>query len=182
MSSSKPQCTHALFLFSLLLTLALTSVQAVAPVQHGARLPGVLLRWKGNCRCSSPDFKQSVQSAYAVVRVHVTWSGNIRRLSKTDRRLLIKGYKLKVSQSFSRRGPKKNEVFYAEAFDNVDFCGVRLSMGQSYLLNLADPSKRSAGSHWPKGIYVLDACQMHFGWSGLQAWQQSYLWSRISRR
>lgn len=139
----------------------------------------ISVRWRGACRCYSRNFKNAVQAAFVTVHVSVISRGEIYRLSRTDRRLLIFRYRLKVIQNFGYRGPSNGRSFYAEAFDNVDFCGVRLITGRTYLLNLANPSRRSMGSHWPRGIYVMDACDMHYAWSSLQLGQQQFLWSRI---
>ena len=188
-NTSRPKITSIsskafalMILWSALTVLVRASV--VSTNSHQAKdnqqkISGLALRWSGLCRCADKSFTMAVNSAFTTVRVQVISRNDIYRLSQTDRKLLIRGYKLQVTQRFSKNGPSKNSNIYAEAYDNADLCGVRLTVGTSYLLNLSNPWGRSSASIWPNGVFVLDACQVHFGWNSLENWQKEFLWARV---
>lgn len=133
------------------------------------------------CRCppTSRDFKRQFVKAHVVVRAYVLSQFTSCHLcpKPSDRRNAIRVYALYTHKQF--KGPRAGSVFYAQAFDNIKFCGVRLLTGQTYMLNLADPKKISKASHWTPGWFVLQACQSHYAWATLNGKQQAFLYSRL---
>lgn len=139
------------------------------------------LRSGRGCRCprSSNDFDRQYYKAYRVVKAYVLSNYvSCDLCSKPrDRKYAIRTYRLHTSQVF--RGSYPGGVFYAQALENLSFCGVRLRTGGTYMLNLSDPRRISAASHWKKGQYVLEACQSHYNWRALSTRQQQFLYSRL---
>lgn len=139
------------------------------------------LRFGRGCRCptSSANFNQQYYKAYKVVRAYVLSNYISCDLCESigSRKNAVRVYQLYTSKVF--KGSSPGTVFYAQAFENTNFCGVRLREGDTYMLNLADPKRISAASHWKKGRYVLDACQSHYNWKSLSRRQQQFLYSRI---
>lgn len=133
------------------------------------------------CKCPdrSRNFEKQYYQAHIVVRAFVLRQHTSCHLctKKTDRRNAIRIYTLYTYQTF--RGKSPGQVFQAQAFENADYCGVRLKTRQTYMLNLANPNKISRASHWTPGWYVLDACQAHYNWGSLNRHQRSFLSSRL---
>lgn len=135
----------------------------------------------GGCRCParSDDFKRQFLRAHIVVRAFVLSQFTSCHLcpKPSDRRNAVRVYAMYTYKQF--KGPKAGSVFYAQAFDNIRYCGVRLRTGQTYMLNLADPRKISRASHWTPGWFVLQACQSHYNWAALNGKQQAFLYNRL---
>lgn len=141
----------------------------------------VIAAIEGRCRCParSNDFKRQFLSAHIVVRAFVLSQFTSCHLcpQPSDRRNAIRVYALYTYKQF--KGPRAGSVFYAQAFDNIRYCGVRLRTGQAYMLNLANPKKISSASHWTPGWFVLQACQSHYNWAALNGKQQAFLYNRL---
>lgn len=157
-------CVHVLFLASLLQTV----------------LAG-RLRTGAGCRCprAAADFNHQFRKAHKVTKAFVLSQFTTCHLcdGPSDRANAVRVYALYTYKVF--KGSSPGAVFYAQAFENLNYCGVRLRTGQTYMLNLADPSRVSAASHWTRGYFVLEACQSHYNWRALTSKQQQFLYSRI---
>lgn len=135
------------------------------------------------CKCpkKGSGFVQRFRASHTVVRAYVLqqWTSCHLCSKQTERKKAIRVYAMYTYSVFKSNNP--GEIFYAQSFDNLDFCGVRLKTRETYMLNLDDPRKLSSASHWNKGWYVLDACQAHFNWKALNSQQQKYLFARVRR-
>lgn len=144
----------------------------LVPIQHARQT---------RCICPHrPSFEMRFRRSYSVVRVKV-----IRETVNYDftmggllKRFIIFEYQLLVTGLFKGSHPRNRSFFYAQAFKHDDLCGLRLSVGKQYLLNLDDPKKHSSGSFRKPGFFELDRCQFHFLWTKLSWSQQRYLLAR----
>lgn len=132
----------------------------------------------GACRCPASNFESRFRSSYNVVRAFVLsqWESCHLCPTQRQRKNVIRVYALYTYKTF--KGPYPGNIFYAQAFENVDYCGVKLNTGQTYMLNMDDPKSISSASHWTKGWYLLDACQLHYNWNSLSIRQQQFLYAR----
>lgn len=159
-------CAYVLFLACLLLA------ACAGRIRSGA-----------GCRCprSSANFNHQYYKAHKVVKGFVLSQFTSCHLcdGPRNRGNAVRVYVIYTYKLF--RGSTPGAVFYAQAFENLNFCGVRLRTGGTYMLNLADPRRISAASHWTRGWFVLEACQSHYNWRSLNNKQQQFLYSRTWR-
>lgn len=139
------------------------------------------IRSGAGCRCprSAANFNRQFYKAHKVVKAVVLSQFTSCHLcdGPSDRANAVRVYALYTYKVF--KGSTPGAVFYSQAFENLNYCGVKLRTGQTYMLNLADPRRISGASHWTRGWFVLEACQSHFNWRALTSKQQQFLYSRI---
>ena len=143
------------------------------------RQPAVAVRKFGACRCPTINFETRFRMSHSVARVYVLsrWSScHLCTPGSNKNRILV--YALYTYKHF--KGPNPGSTFYAQAFENIDYCGVKLETGQDYMLNLDDPKKISKASHWNRRWHLLEACQFHYNWKRLSSKQQQFLYARAS--
>lgn len=136
---------------------------------------------KGRCRCLTyPSIQKRYNEAYQVVRARVIreWSNGEFTFNGRLPQNMIMEYRLQITAVFKGRGLKKNAYLRAQTFRDPNMCGLRLRVGQLYLLNLDDPSRRSAGSFWKKGYYELHQCQFNYQWTKINAKDIRFLIAR----
>lgn len=144
----------------------------LTPLQHQSN---------GNCRCTSrPSIQKRYNDAYQVLRVRVVREMINKSFTRNGKlpQFLILEYKLQITAVFKGRGLSVNKFILAQTFNDPDLCGLRLRVGQLYLLNLDDPSKRSGASFWKKGWYELYQCQYNYEWTKINASDLRFLLAR----
>jgi len=124
------------------------------------------LESRNGCQCSSPgNFGSNLINSENSVKVFVlSFWPDCSLCSGNNNNNLIRRYALLVRDVYKSNNLSKDDIIYAQSFDNLDYCGVRLVPGKEYLLNLSNLSSISAGSHWDPTEYVLDACDGHYDW------------------
>lgn len=135
----------------------------------------------GRCKClRHPTIKKRYDEAFQVVRVRVIreWTnGQFTRGGRLPQFTILE-YKLQITAIFKGRGLPKNSFILAQTFQDPNLCGLRLRLGELYLLNLDDPSRRSAASFWKKNWYELYQCQYNYQWTKIDAKDIRFLIAR----
>lgn len=102
----------------------------------------------GTCQCPKRSFDQQYKAAYTVTKATVI-------NERTDCKLCHGGMRneLRIHIYFMRiryqmKGPNLGEYFTIQGLAYVNLCGIRLRIGDTYLLMLPNPRLTSLGSFW----------------------------------
>lgn len=137
----------------------------------------VQLLSKTGCPCEPTDFDASYVKAFSVVRVKVIKWKDDYKLTQSGRipYLVIRLYMLEVQGLYKGKWPRSGRLVYAQSFTQPSVCGVRLAAGSSYLLFVENPFKRTKGTFWYRGLFLIERCQGNYNWHALSSLEARFL-------
>lgn len=146
---------------------------------HGD-VPKVLYRSSAGpnrCKCRALSFEQQFRNSYVVLKAKVIKFTDDQQHASKGKVLqyTIRNYILERMEVFKSVGKAPGRLFHAQAFIQSDLCGVKLQVGEQYLLNLSNPSTIYKASAWRSGAFVLSSCQQHQNYNSLSGGQLRFL-------